>query len=656
MVRQLMAIMFTDMVGYTALMQENERQALINRDRQRMVLAAAVARHDGKILQLFGDGTLSVFQSAIQAVECAIEIQAALAEHPRVPLRIGVHTGDVVRDEAGVFGDGVNVCSRIQTLSVPGGILISDKVYDEVKNQPDIKTKSMGLFQLKNVRRQMHVYAVIGDHLAVPSEPDLMAARIVDAYSIAVLPFVNMSADPENEFFSDGISEEIINALTRLNGLQVTARTSSFAFKGTKEDIRQVAATLGVTTILEGSVRRSGNRVRIGAQLVRAKDGYHIFSEIYDRSLDDAFATQDEIARTIVGELRARVPGAGQPPTGDGPPPAEPLPLRGPPTGAYNEYLRGRFHFNRWSPQGARRSIVHYERAAAMDPAYAMPFSGMATAYAFLGVVGTLPPAEAFPKAERAAVKALVLQDSGESHLALGAVKLFWHWDFPGAYHAFQRALGLNPGSADAHHLYGLYLRAVGETEAMLEEIETALELDPLSLAINHSLGEAYFAARKDDEAREQLRRTLELDPAFRAALETLGWLEARAGSFDVALRCFERMAAASPSRYSGAAGLGFVLARLGRRKESREILTLLESRHHEEPGVVTAWDAALIHLGLGEPDAAIENIERAVGARLGHSVFLRTDRIWDELRPDRRFQELLARVQPQPVRVEALV
>ncbi|MEO5906150.1 MAG: adenylate/guanylate cyclase domain-containing protein, partial [Saprospiraceae bacterium] len=287
-VRQLAAIMFTDMTGYTALMHEDEQKAKVLRDKQRGTLEKLVPQYRGKILQYFGDGSLSIFNSAIDCVKCAIEVQKVLLEEPLVPHRVGIHSGDICYDGQGVYGDSVNIASRIEAVSLPGAVLISDKVYDEIKNQHEIETKSLGKFNFKNVKRPIEVYAITNEGLVVPSGAQLNI-KAGSEKSIAVLPFVNMSSDPENEYFSDGISEEILNALTRVKGLQVSARTSSFSFKGKNEDLRQVGQKLGVSTVLEGSVRRSGKRIRITAQLINTQDGYHIFSENYDSDLEDIF-------------------------------------------------------------------------------------------------------------------------------------------------------------------------------------------------------------------------------------------------------------------------------------------------------------------------------------------------------------------------------
>jgi len=281
--------MFTDMVGYTSLMQTDEELALKKRKRQKEVLEDSINRFRGKILQYYGDGTLSIFQSALEAVHCAIDIQKKLAQEPKVDLRIGIHTGDIILEDEGIYGDGVNVASRIESLAVPGGVFISEKVYDDIKNQKDITTQEIGTFELKNVNQPVRVFAISNPGFAVPSRNEIKGKLNRPGNRLAVLPFENLSADPANEYFSDGITEELIDAFSKVNGLLVTSRTSCFAFKKKHEDAREIGSKLNVDKILEGSVRRAGDRVRISAQLINAADGYHIWSETFNRDLHDIF-------------------------------------------------------------------------------------------------------------------------------------------------------------------------------------------------------------------------------------------------------------------------------------------------------------------------------------------------------------------------------
>ncbi|MEO8415947.1 MAG: adenylate/guanylate cyclase domain-containing protein, partial [Ginsengibacter sp.] len=291
--RQLAAIMFSDMTGYTALMQQNEQLAKEKRGRLKEVLENFVAGYHGKILQYYGDGALSIFNSAVDGVKCAVEIQQALQREPKVDLRIGIHSGDISIEEETIFGDGVNLASRIESLAVPGSVFISEKVFDEIRNQENLTAREMGYFELKNVIKPVRLFAIDNIGLVVPNRSALKGKTKQPANRLAVLPFVNISTDPENEYFSDGITEELLNALTKIDGLQVTSRTSAFAFKGKNTDIREIGIQLNVDRILEGSVRKAGNRVRITAQLVNAADGYHIWSENYDRDLTDIFKVQD---------------------------------------------------------------------------------------------------------------------------------------------------------------------------------------------------------------------------------------------------------------------------------------------------------------------------------------------------------------------------
>lgn len=302
--RQLAAIMFSDMFGYTALMQQNEQLAISKRKRLKEVLETSVTRYFGKVLQYYGDGALSIFNSAIDGVHCAMEVQQILQQEPKVEVRIGIHTGDITIDNQNIYGDGVNLASRIESLAVPGAIFISEKVFDDIKNQGSIAAREMGYFEFKNVISPMRVFAIANDGLVVPTRSELKGKTRHPKNRLAVLPFVNMSADAENEYFSDGITEELLNALTKVDGIQVISRTSAFAFKGKNTDVRDIGIQLNVDRILEGSVRKASFIVRITAQLINAADGYHIWSETYDRKLDNIFEVQDEISVIIANKLR----------------------------------------------------------------------------------------------------------------------------------------------------------------------------------------------------------------------------------------------------------------------------------------------------------------------------------------------------------------
>ena len=296
-IRMLAAIMFTDMVGYTAIMQNDERLAKTLRDRHKKVLERFTEEHRGQILQYYGDGTLTIFGSAIEAA-IAAKIQKELQNEPKVSIRIGLHSGDIVYDDEGIYGDGVNIASRIENIALPGSVLISDKINDELKNQKDVSAKYIGKFQLKNVKEPVKIYAISSHNLIVPRHDQIEGKVTFTEHSIAVLPFINMSMDKENEYFSDGMTEEILNALAKVNGLMVTSRTSSFALKGKDSDIREIGKMLGVKSVLEGSVRKQGNRVRVTAQLINTEDGYHKWSDSYDSNLEDIFSVQDEIAKS----------------------------------------------------------------------------------------------------------------------------------------------------------------------------------------------------------------------------------------------------------------------------------------------------------------------------------------------------------------------
>ena len=640
-IRQLAAIMFADMVGYTAMMQENEQHAKQLRDRYRAVLDEAILEYHGIILQHYGDGTLVMFGSAVDAVRSAEQLQYTLATDPAVPLRLGIHVGDIAYDQDGIYGDSVNLASRIESLSVAGAVLFSDKVHDEIRNQPDLPARSLGSFQLKNVEKPVEIFALTGERLTVPDPADLYSPKASPVRSVAVLPFVNMSTDPENEYFSDGITEELINALVRVDGLRVTSRTSSFAFKGRNEDIRDIGKRLGVTTVLEGSVRKAGKRVRVTAQLINTIDGYHVFSEVYDRDLEDIFAVQDELSRKIANLLRERFLGEEQP-------------LVRPRTTnleAYNLYLKGAHYWNQWTPRSMREALRLFERALELEPEFALAHSGIAATYLYLGAIGQVRPEVAYPKAREAAETSMALEpDLAESHTSIATVRLFHDWDWDGARESLDRALAISPGSALVHHTNSLYYMAMGNALETKRELELAAELDPLSPSVIHALGYAYIINGEAGRAQELYWKLLEFEPDYRSAYGALGWAALVKGDVEEAIRHFQKFQSMTSDKTHGRAGLGYALAMAGRIEEAEECLRLLKEREVREPDIALDIDFVAMYAGLDDIDTAFDYLEKAVESRLGSLIFLRANPAWSRLHADPRFNILLERMGLPPM------
>jgi adenylate cyclase len=640
-VRKLVAVMFADMTGFTAMMQEDEAKAKILRNRQQQTLENLIPGHNGTIVQFFGDGTLSIFDSAIDAVKCGIEIQKELQKEPKVKLRIGIHSGDVVYDTNGLYGDCVNLASRIESISVPGAVLISDKVFDEVKNQSEIKTIPLGKVNLKNVKRPVEVHAIANEGLVIPTTAQIGIKAGSDK-SIAVLPFVNMSADPENEYFSDGISEEILNALTHVEGIQVTARTSSFSFKGKNEDVREIGTKLGVSNILEGTVRRSGKKMRINVQLINTADGYHVWSEVYDSELEDIFQVQDEIAHKIVTRLKENFAVNEKKET-----------IIKPPTeniDAYNLYLKGRYYWNRSNPEDTLRAIKTFEEAISIDPNFALPYCSLSYCYSFMGSSGLMPPSEAYPKAKDYTLKAIELDPNhAESHLSLATIKFYHNWDFEGAEASLKKAADLGLNSSLFNQVQGWFLIAKGDFEKAIEKIQQALSLDPLSLPLMSTLGDAYSFAGRFEEGLEQYNKIIELEPNFRRGFEGRGMIYLAMGENEKAVKDFEQYHKLVGHPLKGLSSLGHAYAASGRTEKALEVVQKLKLREEKEPGVLLYMDYAFLYSGMKQFDLAFEYLNKTYEQRMGIAclgmIFCIRYPMLKELKSDPRFNELMQKM-----------
>jgi len=632
--RQLAAIMFSDMTGYTALMQQNEQLAKQKRGRLKEVLETSVARFNGKILQYYGDGALSIFNSAVDGVNCSVQIQQSLQQEPKVDLRIGIHTGDISMEEDTIFGDGVNLASRIESLAVPGSIFISEKVYDDIKNQENLTAREMGYFELKNVIKPVRIFAIDKNGLVVPNRSDLKGKTKQPANRLAVLPFVNMSADPENEYFSDGITEELLNALTKVDGLQVTSRTSAFAFKGRNTDIREIGTQLNVDRVLEGSVRKAGNHVRITVQLINAADGYHIWSENYDRDLTDIFEVQDEISSIIANKCRENLTTKEQEET-----------LVKAPThnlDAYTLFLKGLHFHNMITPKYTKKAIECFEQAITLEPNYANAYAMAAIGYAFLGATGQIQPNKAFQLVHTYSDKALQLDSSlAAGYVAKGSAYLLYDWKWKQAYDSLLKAIELNPAATEAHQMLSFYYTITGRKKEAVDIMERALQVDPLSPRVIQLLAETYLNSGRPDDALKQAEWLLEIHPHMRAAAELKGWCLGAKGDWKKALEIFEEIHRIIKHPLKGLAPLACAHAKLGESEKALECIRKIEQRQVQEPGVVLDIDLAMAWWALGEKDNTFNHLFQCVEKRIGPVAIIIDHPLFEGISDDPRYKIL---------------
>ncbi|MDH4298492.1 MAG: adenylate/guanylate cyclase domain-containing protein, partial [Cyclobacteriaceae bacterium] len=396
--RQLSAIMFTDIVGYTALMGKDEHKAFALLNKNRQLQKSFIEAFNGRWIKELGDGTMASFNTVSDAVNAAVKIQEACNAANDFQLRIGIHQGEVVFENDDVFGDAVNIAARIQAAANPGCIFISEAVNHNVANKKDIKTLFVKEEILKNVSQPVRMYQVMiaGSEIIIPEKP---VAKVVEN-SIAVLPFANMSSDPEQEFFSDGITEEIINMLAQVPQLKVIGRTSSFAFKGKNLDLKFIGEQLKVSYILEGSVRKSGNKLRVTAQLISVADGFHLYSEKFDRELEDVFAIQDEVSFAILNAIKVRLFEKER---------TAVLNRYTNNVDAYQLYLQGLYHYNRYTPDSMAKAVEFYQAAINIDFNYALAYAEMSSCYWDLAYFNWGPREESVAKSIDAINKALQL-------------------------------------------------------------------------------------------------------------------------------------------------------------------------------------------------------------------------------------------------------
>ena len=606
MERRLTAILAADVVGYSRLMTIDEAGTLAAlKSLRKNLVNPKISEHNGRIFKLTGDGILIEFPSVVSAVACAVDIQSAMRTRnatetaARIEFRIGINLGDIIVEDGDIFGDGVNVAARLESIAPIGGIAVSQSVRDHVGKRLDLDFEDMGERRLKNIEAPIRVYSISVER---PSG-DVAASVGQERPSIAVLPFVNMSGDPEQEYFSDGITEDIITDLSKVSGLFVVARNTAFTYKGKHVDVQEVAKRLGVNFILEGSVRKAGARVRVTGQLISGKDSGHVWADRYDRDLTDIFAIQDEITHAIVEQLKVKLlpqekNSIGQTPTGN--------------VEAYTYYLRGRQFLHRHSKSYYQLARRMFAKAVELDPAYARAYAGIADCDSFL-FLHYSAPVEIKGIFETSA-KALALESGlAEAH-ASQALALSLEQRYEEAMAEFEKAIALDPNSFEGHYFYARACFAQGKFERAAALFERAAEIKPddyqslcLLIQIYHSLG-------RDPDAQEAARRGIE-----RAECElTLHPENSRAAYLDAK-----------------------ALVTLGQSDRAKEWLNRSIAIDPED--LLTQYNVACAYTALGDTEAAFDLLERLLpNANHETKAWIKYDSDFDPLRDHPRYQKVL--------------
>ena len=635
--RQLAAIMFTDIVGYTSLMGNDEQKAFGLLKKNREIQKPIIEQFGGRWIKELGDGVMASFSTVSDAVNAAIKIQKACYIAKDFQLRIGIHQGEVVFEADDVFGDAVNISARIQASAKPGCIYVSETVRNNVSNKKDIETRFVKDETLKNVKESVRIYEVISAYSDVTSESLLQEEyKKSSAKSIVVLPFENMSPEKDQDYFCDGITEEIINTLAHIDSLKVIARTTSFSFKGKYADVRNIGKELGVETILEGSLRKSGDRLRITAQLIRVSDGSHIWSEKYDRQMKDVFEIQDELSLAIVEELKIQLFEDER---------KQILKNNTQNLAAYNYYLKGRYYWNNSrTKEGIEKTIRYYEQAINADPEYALAYAGLAIAYTVSADWGFMKFKKALPKIKEFQARALELDNSlAEIHSSLMYSYTFIEWKWEEAQEEYKKSVELNPNSPIVHHTYAIFQMCLGNFDKAIQHNKIARELDPLSLIFNFAYGLILYVARQYDKAISQFRKTLSINHNFIPAYFWASFCYIQKGLYEEAIDEYQNLLLRDANteklvpvideifRNSGINGFLNWLVDVGIR---------LHPEIYNQPYYLTVCYSL-----LNEKEKAFEMLKETCELRSARIAMIKEDPGLDNLRADPEFKTFLDKV-----------
>ncbi len=675
--------MFADIAGYTALMQCDEALALDKLRLFKEELTLKVQEFEGKIIQYYGDGCLIIFTNAVDAVSCAKALQEDFTKDPQVPVRIGIHLGDILLEEGNIFGDSVNISSRIQSMGIPGAVLFSDAIKNQIKNKPGFQLTSLGNIEFKNVDDPIEVFALSNSGFPVPDKTNLTGKfkdqknanlvtdlptgkkkfkrrlifyillavailttgyiilkesnhsskevsesnsdEIIDK-SIAVLAFIDLSPGKDAEYLCDGIANDITTTLYSIKDLKVIGNTSSFSFKGKNEPLNKIGEILGVANILEGSVQKEGKKIRVTAKLIRAADGFQLWADKYDKDSASIFKMQDDITNAVVMQLKLKLL-----------PKKSIASVSSTNPEVYNLILQGNYFAGKRDKESMAKALDFYLKALAIDSLNARSWAGVAKCYTLQSNWGWIDWNLGFQKARHAANKSIELDSTlAEGYRVLGALKMY-NFDWVGAEEEYQKALSLEPGNAEVLKNIGLLYRCTGRIEESIHVTKQSITLDPLQAMYLQLYGMLFYYSNHLEEAIVSYKKNLELNPQFPGTHFLLGKVYLLQGKTELAL------AEMAQEVNEGWRSVGLILTyqALGRKKEADKILSdVIDKSQNKE-----LYFIAEIYAYRGEKDKAFEYLEKSFVAREPKLILLNGNPLFKNLESDPRYKVFLKKM-----------
>jgi adenylate cyclase len=671
--RQLAAILFTDIVDSTAIMQKDEHSAVSINRRYMTVLKQSVSTYSGEILNDYGDGSLCAFASATQAIRCAIEVQQQLQTEPKVPLRIGLHIGEMFFEDGKVFGDGVNVASRIQSLGISNSILFSSEINNKLKNQPEFKTVSVGRFHFKNVDEPIEVFALSNEGFMVPDRKKMegklqekksagrkwifpVAILLLLAVSyliyenvfhvsrftegdktIAVLPFENVGIRDTEEYISDGITQDIIKNLSKISSLnKVIGWFSVRKFRKTTETLKQVANELGVAAILSGSLEEHADKIHIIAELTEVNTNKRLWGDDFEYDSKDILSIQSKVVGEIVTALKANVT------------PQEKYGISKQYTDnvdAYKYYLKGRNFWNTRGKANFDSAEANFKQAVRLDPNYALAYAGLADCYTF-NFQG-MSQLEAIPIAREFAAKALALDSNlSEGYTSLGFIQSNFDYEWDKSMKTLERAIELEPNNPTAHYFYGNILLFTGNADQGLKEIEKAVDLNPLGFGENWVLGRNYYFAGLYDKAISQFKKGLKIAPSQAEIIAwSLGLAYFEKKMYPEAREQFDKVSYTEHINpidyYVAMQSYGYAL--LGDKAKAMDLLK--KSLNEKTKEQVSNYVLCRIYVALGDYPSALDLLEKSYDMRDLHMFYIKVDPGLNGIRNEPRYKEIVKKM-----------